>query len=203
MAHDEGMHPDATTPRALIVIDVQQGFDDPTRLGPRNNPACEEHVRALVEGFRDEGAPIVLVRHDSTDPASPLHPDRPGNAFKPVLDDVEPALLVPKHVHSAFHGEVDLDAWLGERGIRELAICGIQTNRCCETTARVGGDLGYDVRFVLDATHTFDEPSPDGGEPLPADLLARVTAANLQPHFARVVTTDEVLAGLGTPAATA
>ena len=38
----------------------------------------------------------------------------------------------------------------------ELVLCGITTNHCCETTARMGGNLGYDVRFVLDATHTFD-----------------------------------------------
>lgn len=139
------------------------------------------------------------MRHDSANAASPLHHDRPGNAFKTILDDVEPALLVPKQVHSAFHGEVDLDAWLRDHGIREIVICGIQTNRCCETTARVGGDLGYDVRFALDATHTFDEPAADGGAPLPADLLSRVTAANLQPHFAQVVSTAEVLAGLHGP----
>ena len=111
-----------------------------------------------------------------------------------MLADVEPALLVPKSVHSAFHGEVDLHAWLRERGIGRIAICGIQTNHCCETTARVGSDLGYRVDFVLDATHCFDAPAPDGGDPLPADLLARVTAANLQDEFADVVTTERLLA---------
>ncbi len=185
-----------TAARVLIVIDVQRGFDDGSWWGVRNNPACEDRVRALVEGFGAEGAPIVLARHDSADPASPLHPDRPGNAFKAILDGVQPALVVPKHVHSAFHGDVDLDAWLRDRAVRELVICGIQTNRCCETTARVGGDLGYDVRFVLDATHTFDEPARDGGEPLGADLIAQVSAANLDGHFATVVSTEQVLGGL-------
>lgn len=66
--------------RALIVIDVQKGFDDP-KWGPRNNPAFEENVSMLLEEFARESSPIVLVRHDATDPASPLHPNRPGNAF--------------------------------------------------------------------------------------------------------------------------
>jgi nicotinamidase-related amidase len=179
---------------ALIVIDVQQGFDDPA-FPPRDNPACESNVKALIDRWTADDAPIVLVRHDSLEPGSPLHPSRPGNAFKPVLDGVEPALLVPKHVHSAFHGEVDLHAWLQEQGITRLVVCGIQTNRCCETTTRVGGDLGYDIDYVLDATHTFDEAAHDGGEPIPADVLARVTAANLDGHFARVVSTADVLAG--------
>jgi nicotinamidase-related amidase len=191
----------ASSPRrALVVVDLQKGFDDPC-WGTRNNPACEDNVAALVAAFAAAGEPIVLVRHDSDDPASPLHPDRPGNAFKPVLDGVQPALVVPKRVHSAFLGEVDLHAWLREEGIGELVISGIQTNRCCETTARVGGDLGYDVRFVLDATHTFDEPAVDGTEPpLDADLLARATAANLHGHFAQVVGTADVVAGLPAPA---
>jgi nicotinamidase-related amidase len=180
--------------RALLVIDVQRGFDDPV-WGPRDNPGCEANIGALAEDAARRGDAIVLVRHDSQTPGSPLAAGSPGNAFKPVLDGVVPDLVLPKRVHSAFHGEVDLHAWLGGRGITELVVCGIQTNRCCETTTRVGGDLGYDVTFVLDATHTFDEPATDDGEPLPAALLARVTAANLDGHFARVTSTAELLAG--------
>jgi nicotinamidase-related amidase len=177
---------------ALVVIDVQQGFDDPS-WGNRNNPAFEDNVRKLLDSFAAAGRPIVLARHNSTEPDSPLHPSQPGNAFKPLLDGVEPALVIHKDVHSAFHGDVDLQGWLAEREIDEIFICGIQTNRCCETTARVGGDLGYDVRFVLDATHTFDEPARAGGEPLSADLIAQVTAANLDGHFARVISTADAL----------
>jgi nicotinamidase-related amidase len=178
--------------RALIVIDVQEGFDDPI-WGPRDNLDCERNVRELVEAFGRTGEPIVLVRHDSSSPSSPLRRGLAGNDFKPILDDVVPALVVPKRVHSAFHGELDLDGWLRSEGIRTLVICGIQTNRCCETTARIAGNIGYDVRFVLDAMHTFDEPTHDGAEALPAELLARVTAANLDPHFARVVKTEDIL----------
>ena len=79
----------------------------------------------------------------------------------------EPDLRIVKTVHSSFHGDVDLDVWLRERGIGAIAVCGIQTNFCCETTARIGSDLGYDVWFVLDATHTFDTAAPDG-EVVPA-----------------------------------
>ncbi len=186
---------DSAGRRALIVIDLQKGFDDQGGYwgGTRNNPSCEENVRALIDHFLAEGSPVVLVRHDSSDPASPLHPDRPGNAFKPELEGVEPALLVPKHVHSAFHGQVDLHAWLKEAGITEIAISGIQTNRCCETTARIGGDLGYDVRFVLDATATFDEPAQQDRPAITADALSQTTATNLHGNFAEVITTAETL----------
>jgi nicotinamidase-related amidase len=124
-------------------------------------------------------------------PGSPLARDSPGNAFKDVVSG-EPDLLVTKHVNSSFLGDPPLDPWLRERGIDRIAICGIQTNMCCETTARMGGNLGYAVRFVLDATCTFDLTGPDGTT-LPADLLARVTAANLDGEFAEVISTREAI----------
>ena len=95
-------------------------------------------------------------------------------------------------MNSSFLGDPPLDPWLREHGIDAIAICGIQTNMCCETTARMGGNLGYAVRFVLDATHTFDLRAPDGTT-LDADLLARVTAANLDGEFAEVTSTAAVL----------
>ena len=80
-----------------------------------------------------------------------------------------------KQVNSAFHGEPDLAAWLRGQDLERIAICGITTNHCCETTARVGANVGFDVLFVLDATHTFDREGPDGTL-MTADELARATA---------------------------
>ena len=101
----------------------------------------------------------MFVRHDSDEDVSPLRPDEPGNAFKPELTG-EPDLLVTKRVNSAFYGAPDLDGWLRGRGIASFAVCGITTNHCVETTARMGANLGYDVLFVLDACATFDRSGP-------------------------------------------
>ena len=175
---------------ALLVVDVQAGLDDPA-LGPRNNPDCEANIAALIEAWRSAGRPIVFVRHDSIRPDSTLRPGQPGNDFKPVVSG-EPDLLVTKHTNSAFLGEPDLHAWLRQRSITGVAVVGIQTNHCCEATARTAGDLGYDTLFVLDATHTFDLPVHGGGT-LPADEVARVTASNLQGESADVVMTVDLL----------
>lgn len=170
---------------ALILIDVQRGFDS-AYFGKRNNPDAEANIAALARAWQ---GPIVLVRHDSVEPGSPLAPDSPGNALKPEVADVRPDLLVTKSVHSSFHGEVDLHGWLTRRGITDLVLAGVQTNACVETTARVGNNLGYRVRVVLDATFTFDV----GG--LTADQLTEATAANLEGlGFAKIVKTAELLA---------
>jgi nicotinamidase-related amidase len=178
---------------ALIVVDVQQGFDDPV-WGKRNNPDCEQNIAALIEAWRSNGQPIVFVRHDSAEPGSPFTPGQRGNDFQDIVAG-EPDLLVAKSVNSSFHGEPDLAAWLRAEGIERIAVCGIQTNMCCETTARMGGNLGFDVAFALDATHTFDLPDPLNGGVIDADTLARVTAANLHGEFAQVVSTEELIAG--------
>jgi nicotinamidase-related amidase len=175
---------------ALLVIDLQCGLDDP-QLGPRNNPDCEANVETLLDSWRSAGRPVVFVRHDSVEADSPLRPGQPGNDFKPVVSG-EPDLLVTKHTSSAFLGKPDLHGWLQERGITGVVICGVQTNYCCEATARTASDLGYDNLFVLDATYTFDLPAHGGGT-LTADELARVTASNLQDEFADVVMTADLV----------
>jgi nicotinamidase-related amidase len=173
---------------ALVVVDVQEGFDDPA-WGRRDNPQCEANIAGLIAAWRSAERPIVIVRHDSTSPGSPLRPGQPGNDLR---SGIEGDVLITKHVNSAFYGDPDLHVWLTERGIQRLTICGVTTNHCCETTARMAGNLGYDVTFVIDATHTFDRTGPDGAV-IPAEEIARVTAANLHGEFATVVSTRDVL----------
>lgn len=179
---------------ALVLVDVQQGFDDP-RWGRRNNRDADHNIRRLHGTFGIAGHLVVHVRHDSLDPGSPLHPSQSGNALKNYLR-AGPDLLVTKGVNSSFHGTPDLHRWLTAQHVRSLVVAGITTNHCCETTARVAGNLGYDVWFALDATHTFDRKGPDGTL-LSADQLAQATAVNLHGEFAQVLSTDAVIATLG------
>jgi nicotinamidase-related amidase len=179
---------------ALVVVDAQAGFEDPW-WGQRNNPSADRNIAALTEAFTATRRPVVFVRHDSANPASPLHPTKPGNQLKAYLTRT-PDLEIRKSVNSSFHGAPDLNAWLADHGIHQLVITGITTNHCCETTARVGGNLGYGVLFALDATHTFDRTGPDGRQ-YRADYLAAVTATNLHDEFATVTTTARLLTAIG------
>ena len=65
--------------------------------------------------------------------------------------------MLTKTSHNAFT-TTGLQQLLTSRGISELVICGIRTEQCCETTARVASDLGYRVTFVTDATATTPIP---------------------------------------------
>ncbi|WP_405487303.1 cysteine hydrolase family protein [Streptomyces sp. NBC_00096] len=182
---------------ALLVIDVQKGFDDAAFWGPRNNPAAEANIAELMDAWQESGRPLVLVQHASR-PGGALAPDLPGYALKDFVAEraEQAALHVVKSVNSSFYGTPDLADWLTAQGIGQLVVAGIQTNMCVETTARMAGNLGYDVLVPLDATHTFDlaaGPGPDAPR-LTADQLATATAVNLQGGgFARIVTTAQLV----------
>ncbi|KUN62335.1 isochorismatase [Streptomyces canus] len=188
---------------ALVVVDVQKGFDEADFWGERNNPEADDNIASLIDVWQATGRPVVFVRHDSRKPGSPLRTGYEGNAFKEYVERrrgkgvAGAELLVTKTVNSAFYGAPDLDAWLKGEGISQFVVAGIQTNMCVETTARMGGNLGYDVVVAYDATHTFDLEGPFGWR-RSADELAQASAVSLHGGgFARVVATKEVVDAAG------
>ena len=181
---------------ALLVIDVQQGFDDPC-WGPRNNLDAEAKGLRVLAHWREQGWPVVIVRHDSKDARSPLRPGQAGNDLKPGFEPRPGELLVSKCVNSAFIGTA-LESWLRERGVNAIALFGITTDQCVSTTARMASNLGFRSTVIEDACACFAQTSPDG-RTLSADTLHLAHITTLNTEFARVVTTD-VAVGAGTPA---
>ena len=178
---------------ALIVVDVQEGFDDEAFMGKRNNLDADRNIESIINLWEGAKRPIVVVQHNSVSAESVLNPLKPGNALKPYVKKVNPNLMVTKSVNSAFYGTPDLDEWLKTSDIHQVVIVGIQTNMCCETTARMAGNLGYDVIFVPDAMHTFDATGPDGVV-ISADEITRATVASLfDGGFAKIARTTEFM----------
>lgn len=137
---------------------------------------------------------MVVVQHLSTEPDSPLHPDRPGSALKPDVEPRDGELLVQKRVNSAFIGTT-LDAYLKEEGIGGLVLAGYTTNHCVSTTARMAENLGFETVVVEDATAAFAAEGPSG-RTYDADEVHAVSLANLHGEFATVMSTDAVLSKL-------
>jgi nicotinamidase-related amidase len=181
---------------ALVMIDVQKGFERADRWGRRDNPGAEEHMETLQRTWLETNRPLVVVQHDSIEPGSTLSPSDPGNALKECVAVESAALHVRKAVNSAFYGTPNLESWLRENGIDTIVITGIMTNICCETTARMGGNLGFTVIYVPDAMHTFDLTASNGLS-LTAEELTVATVVSLDAGgFATIATTDEVVAAV-------
>jgi nicotinamidase-related amidase len=178
---------------ALIVIDVQKGFDDPS-WGRRNNPGAEANIGRLLEAWRRAGRPVIHVRHDSRSLGSPLRPGRPGNAIKEAVRPLSHEPVVPKTAHGAFV-ETDLEERLRRSGAAAVVLVGMTTNHCVSTTARMADDLGFAVRVVADATATFDRRTPSG-RLVPAEEMHELGLTELHGEFATVVDTAAVITGM-------
>lgn len=176
---------------ALLVVDVQKGFDDP-RWGRRNNPQMEDRIVALLNAWRINKRTIIHVKHMSTDPVSPLRPGQPGNDFKHRFCPKLGEFTVHKNVNSGFIGTA-LEALLRKRGHDTLVIVGMTTNHCISTTARMAANLGFTAWVVSDATSTFDRIGPDGVK-YSAELVQAVALSDLHGEFADVVDTQTMLA---------
>lgn len=175
---------------ALILIDVQDGMDDPSH-GTRNNPDAETNMARLLADWRASGRPVFHVQHMSTDPHSTLRPNQPGNAIKQVVAPQADEPIIQKQVNSAFIG-TNLEARLRSAGIESLVLVGLTTGHCVSTTARMAGNLGFTVYVVADATACFGHAGYDG-QYYPAETIHAVSLVSLQDEFAAIVTTAQLL----------
>jgi nicotinamidase-related amidase len=178
---------------ALLLIDIQQGLDEP-RYGARNNPGFERNITALLEAWRRAGRPVIHVQHMSVEPRSPLRPGLPGNAFKPEAMPGPGEPVFQKTVNSAFIG-TSLEAHLRDRHIGSVVIVGMTTDQCVSTSARMASNLGFATIVVSDGTATFPRTGPDG-DTHTAEEMHSVELASLHEEFATIRRTAEVLAGL-------
>jgi nicotinamidase-related amidase len=174
---------------ALILIDIQKGFDNVEYWGgQRNNLDAENNAGELLQFWRKNQLPIFHIQHCSTTPTSLLHETNEGNEFKDIVKPVSGEPIIKKNVNSAFIG-TDLKERLDSEKITKLVIVGLTTDHCVSTTTRMAGNFGFDTFLVSDATATFNKKGLDA-QNFSAELIHETALASLNGEFATVVTTD-------------
>lgn len=174
---------------ALILVDIQKGFDNIAYWGgQRNNPDAALRASELLTLWRENYLPVFHIQHCSSNPVSPLHETNAGNAFNDLVMPIEGEPVIKKNVNSAFIG-TDLQVQLDNAKIKTLVIVGLTTDHCISTTTRMAGNLGYETFLVADATATFNKKGFNGQNYL-AELIHETALASLNEEFATIVTTD-------------
>ncbi len=178
---------------ALLLIDVQESFRHMPYWSVADLPAFQAAVSRLEAGCRQRGVPVVHIFH--VEKAGPF--GRASGHVRP-LDWLTgaPDTVFFKHTHNAFT-DTGLDLYLRRRGVERLLVAGIRTEQCCETTTRVGSDIGYQVDFVSEATLTFPMTHPRSGRVHTPTAIKEHTELVLAGRFARIVDVEECLARLG------
>lgn len=189
----ESSQAQAALPRdaALVLLDMQNGYDDPA-WGARNNPALESNLESLLWVWRWTHRPIFHIQHRPNDPASPLHPAAAGHTLKPAFEPLPGEPIIKKRVNSAFIG-TDLKSRLRNRRIDTLVVAGLTTNHCVSTTARMAGNLGFETYVLADGTAAFGCRGVSG-EWYSAETIHSTALASLRDEFARVVDVETMYA---------
>ena len=176
----------------LVLIDIQKGLDEWAFYGDsRNNPDAEANARKLLLHWRQHQGDIFHIKHNSTNPGSPLFPDKPGNQIKDLVAPLPDETVFTKNVNSAFIG-TPLMQELEAKKIRKIVITGLTAEHCISTSVRMAANLGFEVILARDGTAAFSKTG-ENGQIINADIVYDVTLANLQSEFCELLNSDEII----------
>lgn len=175
--------------RALLVIDVQNGFLDPGQP-IRNNKHAEKNMLKIMEHCRKKGDSIIHIQHLGTAKDSFFLSEK-NRAFQKGFGPQGNEKVIQKFFNSAFIG-TDLEDYLHKQGIYELVIVGLTLPHCVSTTTRMAANLGFDVTLIEDACATYALLDQDGNW-LDPQKIHLYNLAALNHEFAKVMTARDFL----------
>jgi isochorismate hydrolase len=147
---------------ALIVIDMQNYFLDPTNKAYfLESNYILNNINYLINYANKNKIQIIYTIHyNSTNDNNmnkwwknvPKINTNETQIFNKIKY-IENSLTIYKETYSAFKN-TRLDEYLSKNNLKNLIICGVKTNLCCETTARDAFVNNYNVILMSDATIT-------------------------------------------------
>lgn len=190
---------------ALIVIDMQNGFCKPTGSVDRIGfdigmlAAAIEPCRQVIALARAAAIPVIYTRYiyraDYADGGLLVHTLMPqlkeqqaliaGSWDADIVDELRPEpgdFIVDKNRPSSFYA-TGLEPILSGLGVKALAVCGVTTNCCVESTVRDASQRDIMPFIVSEATGELDRERHDA---------ALKTMGIL---FGKLITIDELAAG--------
>lgn len=176
--------------KALIIVDVQQAFED-KKWGERNNVHAEENISRILNAWREKGWFVIHIQHVSDKPNSIFHPTNEGFAIKEIVKPHDEEIVIEKKVNSSFIG-TNLEEELKKNKVSQVVITGLTTPHCVSTTARMSGNLGFETYLISDATAAFGLKDQNNIY-YDAEMIHNISLATIHDEFATVLTTEQLL----------
>ena len=202
-SRDADRWPITTKNTALIVVDMQNIWVHPR--GSRYLPMSEDivpKIQELLEFCRSCQVPVIYLHttkrkdladagifadikpqtHDADDGWSNFE----GSPGAELYEPVKPAagdIMVKKFRYSGFYG-TQLENLLRALRRDTIAITGVATNVCCDSTARDGAMRDFKVLFLSDCNASFSQEEQDA------------TLRNFDKHFGVVMDSKMLMAKL-------
>ena len=175
--------------QALLLIDIQNDYFPGGDMELAGIDAASRNAAELLGRFREQGQPLVHVRHVFPSPAAPFfRPDSPGADIHASVAPADDETVITKNHVNAFN-QTDLKTLLEAMGVKDLVIVGAMSHMCIEGTTRAAADLGYRCQVIHDACATREQEF--NGRKISAEDVHGAAMSALGFAYAEVLSLDE------------
>lgn len=171
--------------KALLIIDVQKDYFPGGNCELWKAEETLEVIGKVLDVFREREFPVFYIQHIASPGAGFFAPGTEGVEIHPQISPRSAETVIVKHYPDSFY-KTELQKKLAEHQVEELAVCGMMTHMCVDTTVRAAMEYGYKVTLVADGCTTKDLTWD--GRTIAAEVVQKTFLASLNGRFADIVT---------------
>ena len=182
---------------ALLLVDIQNDYFPGGKSELEGSVEAGRQAARLLEFFRRSEHPVFHVQHVSNRPGAKFFlPDTDGVRIHESVSPRPGEIVLQKHYPNAFRDK-EIFPQLGMKHVACLVICGMMTHMCVDATVRAACDYGFECIVAGDACAA--KALVHGGRTVAAPDVHAAFLAALDGTYAKVMSTDGVLALLSPP----
>jgi nicotinamidase-related amidase len=179
---------------ALIVVDIQNDYFPGGALELAGADRAGARANQVLEAFRRKALPVFHIQHIAIHSGATFF--LPNSSGAEIHKSARPHGAEPvfrKHYPNSFR-ETPLLDHLRRGGIDRLAIVGMMTHMCIDTTTRAAADLGFECLLASDGCATRAQSF--NGVTVPAESVQAAFLASLDGWFAKVMPASNLCAAI-------
>jgi nicotinamidase-related amidase len=179
---------------ALLVVDIQNDYFPGGTMELVGATEAGNQAKKVIETFRQKSLPIFHLQHIATHAGATFFlPNTQGAEIHQSVRPNDREMVFQKHYPNSFR-ETPLLDHLRQNEVTRLAIVGMMTHVCIDTTTRAAADLGFECLLASDACATRAQSF--NGITVSAASVQAAFLASIDGWFAKVSPVRELCAVL-------